>query len=1566
MGAGQTDQQVDIFVGGILRRVTRRRLLLGDGTTQITYWDGAAMVEPDAANPEAVFVSEDGCGFGCTCSRCRPKRESCDPCGDPCGGARQPRAILAGTVTGSPMVGSRLTYDPAVWTNALDARAYWFRGSLRMGSARQPYLLTDADVGYHIKVIEFGIGAGEPVTVSSNAVGPVVAGSGSIVQLLALPLVTGIAQVGQPLTYTAGTWSGNPVLTAFWQRSSGNGVWTDIGPAGIGVPYTVQQSDLGAAIRIREMANGQQALTAYSPATGAVSAAPASNVAPVSTSPPVVGGTPVQGSTVLYSQGAWTGTPTPAVTARWRSGTVDLGPATAGVPFTVPTTAIGGMLHVVETATNVVNTATRQSNQLGPVTAMVEPPTNVSPPSITGSLAIGQALTYVPGGWVGTPTPMVSAIWQRNSGSGWIDAGSAATPRTIASTDVGASFRVLETANSGGQVRTLASDPRGPVMASTTPPANTVAPVIAGTPQVGQLLTYTAGSWSGTPAPAVTAVWQRSNGASWTTISSAVAGTPYAIDVADVDRTIRVLETAQGSTTVSLGSNQIGPVTEPSAQLFFYDAGVTPLSIQTIGKAATGVTFRPFLPWNHNGTAASFVPLNNTPQVFVFPQMLGTDNQPLGINPVEVVGDEMQLKMAIASAPIQSRLVWPGSANATTGYRTSASLSTMGTFEAQYGTFRFRGRFSATPGTWPEVWIIPAWGEGAEYEIDLELNGGKPDKVSFNHFDRNWLTGEGITHPIPTTWGDMPGGATIDQINEYSIHWTREFIRYYVNDVLIHEVSPHNFHTPGALLLSYPAGNGVSGWQDLPEVGVTADPAIFGVAELEWTRTAADVLNMPVIVQRPVVAGGISGRVSPGQEITVTPATVTGGTLSERVLVIGHRKIMSTAGASLTKTLPADLDTYIPNADGAWVPVNVLETWTNANGGITMARSADILYRVKGEPTPPSNLWAVDQQRIVSQDIGGSEWYKYGITFTGNAVTEDTSTGEHGVGLSGMPREAGQIDVLIEAVVSGIEAHTMLQMQVADGSWSRSVVANYPIAGGAIEEYENGWTLLSTSDTDIGGGQRRLSLRMRTDATTTGYVWLLRGYVGGTVNYAGSATRKFTLISSSIKRVDGSSGATDETEVTGVTAQAPGNTYVPAGEVTQWGYNRNVFGQDGLTDGTDFTLRQWESNDLPWPGGFRFDYSFPNSNPNPGAARFCWGYPALTWGRGPWGPIFGTSGHPAPVAVNDLGDFTIDFDVSFSGQNGGDLMIDVYTLPDTAFDGDAVNEVSIFLSHNGVGPIEWLTTSATATHTFSGAMGDCAIYKQPTSIQVMVMPRTGGARREVLSGPLDLKEILQYLVSIGQVDGTALVAGLEFGVEPQRPNAYNSAPYSGSVKWLTQPVVTFAAANVGVNLFETPVDFTNTALWNPNGVTTTTNSFTEDTSGATHGMEWLGKTRAAGVKTYRLEFDVTSTTYLGFSVEVMNGSWNGSSGAIYRFGNTAPESGSAAVQGGWSNGALVMSQTGTNTYHVSHTFTTDASSTGFNVLLRGVAEDGGGQFVRVYTGNGTRSAQITNLTMVEV
>ena len=1574
MGAGRTDQQVAITVDGVLRRVTRRRLSMADGTVQTTYWDNGQLVVPDAGSNEPVFVEDDGCSAGCQCNRCQPERcepAPCDPCANPCGGARQPKGILAGTVSGSPMVGSRLTYDPGVWTNALDVRAYWYRGSVRMGSARQPYVLTDADVGYHVHVVELAIGmGGDPPAMISNSIGPIVAGSGSIVQLLGLPLVTGIAQVDQLLTYTPGTWTGNPVITAYWQRSSGGGLWSDIGPAGLGVPYTIQQTDLGSAIRIREMANGQQALTAYAVATSAVSAAPASNTAPANVSPPVIGGTAVQGSTVIYSAGSWTGTPAPAITARWRVGETDLGPATSGVPFTVPASAVGGMLRVVETAVNVVNTVNRESNQLGPVTAMVEPPANVSPPYVTGSLAIGQTLTYVAGAWIGTPTPTVAAVWQRNNGSGWVDAGPATTARVIAASDVGSSFRVLETANSGGQVRTLASEPRGPVVASATPPAATATPVIAGTPEVGQNFTYTPGTWTGTPVPSVSAVWQRSNGLSWTTIVAAVAGTPYTVTPSDVGRTLRVLETAAGSTTVTQGSNEIGPVEAVVTEevLFELDPTTDSVAFMRTGLAPAGtITLRPYLPWNHEPSVTGFDPINDEPQVYVYSELLGNDNQPLNINPFSLSGGMLTLSATKTPEPLRSRINWPGSANATRGYWTSGSFMTTEQDAFQYGDIEIEMRVSDTIGGWPGFWLVPAWGEDTAYEIDSpELRSGTNTKFSVNYFQIDWNTGVRNIQPLPGTWGDLPAGKTTDQFVKYRTHWTREFIRYYVDGQLVHEVVGHDFHTLARIVVTLALGNGIPGWQDYPVAATTTDPIELDINHILWKRSSEDALNMPVILTRPAVTGGANSMIAPGQDVTITPGTVSGATLAERILLVGSRKVTGAVFNGNIVTIPANIDDFIAGVDGSWNPVNVLERWTNPQGGITINRSTDVLYRVKGAAAPPSSSWLVDQQRIVSQDIGGAEWYKYGVTFVGNNVTEDTSTGEHGVGLSGMARTAGQIDVLVEAVVSGIEGHTILQMQVADGAWGNSAIANYPIPSGTIASFDNGWTALESASTDLGGGQRKLALKVRTDATTTNFVWLLRGFNGTTVSYAGSTTRKFTLVSASIKRVGAGSGSLNEQEVTGISAQAPGNNYVPAGVSSPWGYNRNVFGQDGLIDGTDFTLRQYENTAMTWPGGFRFEWSFPNSDPNPAANRFCWGYPALTWGRGPWGPTFGTSGHPDPVAVNSIGELKVGFDAAFTGQNGADLMIDVYTLPDTAFDGDSVNEVSVFLSHNGVGPMSWLTTGATATHTFSAPMGDCAIYKQPTSSQIMVMPRTGSARREVMAGEINLKEILQHLVSIGLVDGTALVAGFEFGVEPQRPNEWNAPPYSGTMKWNTVPYATLTSATTPTNLLTTPVDFTNTALWNPNGVTATVDTMTEDTSGATHGLERLGMARAAGAKTYRISFDVQSTTYLGFSVEVMNSSWDGSSGGIYRFGNAGPESGSNAVQGGWSIGPQTMTSLGDNTYRISHTFTTDATSTGFNILLRGVVEDGGGMLQRVYTGNGTRSAKITNLVLAEV
>lgn len=70
-------------------------------------------------------------------------------------------------------------------------------------------------------------------------------------------------------------------------------------------------------------------------------------------------------------------------------------------------------------------------------------------------------------------------------------------------------------------------------------PVNTVAPTITGTAQVGQVLTRTTGTWTGSPTPTYTQQWY-ANGAA----ISGATGTTYTPVVGDVGKTITVRVTA--------------------------------------------------------------------------------------------------------------------------------------------------------------------------------------------------------------------------------------------------------------------------------------------------------------------------------------------------------------------------------------------------------------------------------------------------------------------------------------------------------------------------------------------------------------------------------------------------------------------------------------------------------------------------------------------------------------------------------------------------------------------------------------------------------------------------------------------------------------------------------------------------------------------------------------------------------------------------------------------------------------------------------------------------------------
>ena len=129
-------------------------------------------------------------------------------------------------------------------------------------------------------------------------------------------------------------------------------------------------------------------------------------------------------------------------------------------------------------------------------------PINTEPPTITGTGAEGQALTEHHGSWTGTPTSYAYQ-WLRclhnppfQLGCTLI-AGATGQSYTPTPTDTGATIEVQETA-------TNAEGPSDPVGSAATvavfgPPANTAPPIVTGTPSVGQTMSCSTGTWTGSP-----------------------------------------------------------------------------------------------------------------------------------------------------------------------------------------------------------------------------------------------------------------------------------------------------------------------------------------------------------------------------------------------------------------------------------------------------------------------------------------------------------------------------------------------------------------------------------------------------------------------------------------------------------------------------------------------------------------------------------------------------------------------------------------------------------------------------------------------------------------------------------------------------------------------------------------------------------------------------------------------------------------------------------------------------------------------------------------------------------
>lgn len=215
---------------------------------------------------------------------------------------------------------------------------------------------------------------------------------------------------------------------------------------------------------------------------------------------------------------------------------------------------------------------------------------NITPPSISGTPAVGETLTGNPGTWEGTTQTHLS--WFRDGAQ---ISGATSSQYTLTPADVGAriSLRVLAQ-RLGFENGTMFSDPVGPIDKGQAPtPADVL--VIAGTPEVGEELSVEPSTWSIGDTTS-TFQWFRDGAA----IDGATTAT-YELVPTDFDTEVFVRETATHAGYLD-GVVESAPVTVAR--------GAAPSAIvlpQVTGSARVGSTVTVTgATWDVAGTQSAF------------------------------------------------------------------------------------------------------------------------------------------------------------------------------------------------------------------------------------------------------------------------------------------------------------------------------------------------------------------------------------------------------------------------------------------------------------------------------------------------------------------------------------------------------------------------------------------------------------------------------------------------------------------------------------------------------------------------------------------------------------------------------------------------------------------------------------------------------------------------------------------------------------------------------------------------------------------------------------------------
>lgn len=474
-------------------------------------------------------------------------------------GAKAPQNTQLPAISGPKIEGQALATTDGIWTTstgALPNFSYQWRRCNAAGAAcvdiadanAATYVLQTADVNGTIRV----------VVTATDAQGSTAATSVQTSTVLfkapvntALPAITGTPEVGKQLAGSTGTWTGGGItFTRQWRRCDGNGNnCTSI--TGATLPTFVPTAAEGFPRTIR-----LQVTATNSGGSVVVQSAPTAQInreTPVNTELPQVTGIAKEKSLLTSSNGVWTGEDI-LFSTRWlrcdangASCTRIAGANAERSTYTPVAADVGSTLRSEVTAKNAGHEVIAISAQTAIVT--IAPPANTALPVIPGTPREGTQVTASTGTWSGAVPPFLFQ-WQRCDAAGQNCgpiAGATAQSYTPVTADVNSTLRIAVTANNAGGSTTVVSNFSSVVLFAL--PVNVTTPTVSGTPKVGQTLTASDGTWTGT----VTEFryrWRSCGGSGTGCVDiegAAAASKTYVPVAADQGRRLRVVVTAVNS-----------------------------------------------------------------------------------------------------------------------------------------------------------------------------------------------------------------------------------------------------------------------------------------------------------------------------------------------------------------------------------------------------------------------------------------------------------------------------------------------------------------------------------------------------------------------------------------------------------------------------------------------------------------------------------------------------------------------------------------------------------------------------------------------------------------------------------------------------------------------------------------------------------------------------------------------------------------------------------------------------------------------------------------------------------